>query len=726
MKREIMLTKRMKEILPERGPAIVMLGLLIAIALFALPAAALPCDPVTSSGDTIYNAPGTIDPYTIPQFVNSLNAAFPPFGAPPVWVPTHSDSAKDQYVINVSEFDQQILPPVADNCNVTTTVWGYGGQAKFLVGNVPLGFVRNSPAGTFEAVKGKRVEVKWVNDLSGPSILPVDPTLHWADPNGQGMLYCTQSQLDFLKMMGTGIDCTQPYPPGYPYAQYPVPIVTHLHGAEVQSTSDGGPEQWFTNSGIHGADYATEKKTDPNAAIYQYPNEQLPTTLWYHDHALGMTRLNVLSGLAGFYLLRDPGKEPNLIADIKYEVPLAIQDRNFKTNGDLYFPTVGNSPSDHPYWNPEFFGAVIMVNGLVWPKMDVDQTTYRLRLLDGSNARFYHLQFIDGDGNPVTFYQVGSDGGYYGNPIEHRELTIAPGERADILINFTGVTGPVTVTNDAPYPYPGGADPVPELDGTIMRFDINNNVVPSPTVTTSTTLSTILPNFTGAIPAVIRNHVLFEVANTTADEPVMVLLNGQKWLGVLRTTPAPGTIEEWRFINPTADAHPMHTHLTQFQVIGRQAFDQDAYVADWIAKQYTDCPTRLQPCGSLTDATDSGTERGPPWPNTYSPLDLDVTTYLITGTFIAADPDQNQLGWKDTVQSFPGYVTTIRIRYATNDGTGHQPFYFPFNPTIGPGYVWHCHIVDHEDNEMMLRYKMVIAAPPGPVNKNTPPGQWKT
>jgi FtsP/CotA-like multicopper oxidase with cupredoxin domain len=199
-------------------------------------------------------------------------------------------------------------------------------------------------------------------------------------------------------------------------------MVPHLHGAENPSTSDGGPEQWWTSTGLHGEDYATEQPTDLNAAVYHYPNEQPPGTLWYHDHALGLTRINVFSGLAGYYFLRDPTDQvAPLLPSGKYEVPLAIQDRSFNIDGGLWFPSQGVNPDIHPYWSPEYFGNTIMVNGAVWPKLDVDRGQYRFRILDASNARFYHLYFT----NHMRFTVIGSDDSYLRKPVTVSDLLIA-------------------------------------------------------------------------------------------------------------------------------------------------------------------------------------------------------------------------------------------------------------------------------------------------------------
>ncbi len=233
----------------------------------------------------------------------------------------------------MTQFSEQILPTTDANENPTgfaqTLVWGYGGTAKDAVTGKYLGYFRNSPGATFEVTRGVPTQVTWTNKISTPEMFPVDPTLHWANPNNIPMMDAT---------MQAGMGLAPPYPPGYngePIqvgdvttnldgwdAQSPVPLVTHVHGAVVRSDSDGGPEQWFTADGEHGADYATTKATSSNSAVYYYPNEQEPTTIWYHDHALGVTRLNVMSGLAGFYLIRDPNdKIADKLPTGKYEIP---------------------------------------------------------------------------------------------------------------------------------------------------------------------------------------------------------------------------------------------------------------------------------------------------------------------------------------------------------------------------------------------------------------------
>jgi len=602
-----------------------------------------------------------LDPTTIPKFVNQLVT-------PPVYVPTIVTDAlgnviEHDYVIDVTEFYEQILPTVDALGNPTgfaqTKVWGYGGLIQTTVGLV---YFRNSPAATFEATRGIPIRVKWVNNLGTAAnplshMFAVDPTLHWADPNNLGMPMAPFTA----------------YPPGYPLAQSPVPIATHLHGGEVASTSDGHPDSWFTVNGLKGSAYNSLDATDTNAATFTYPNTQLPTTLWYHDHALGITRINVMSGLAGFYLLRDPVDTiASSLPSGQYEIPIAIQDRTFNLDGSFWFPTIGMNPTIHPYWMPEFFGNTIMVNGKVWPNLNVEPRQYRFRLLDGSNARFYTLSFS----NKMAFTQIGSDGGYLPTAVPLTTLTIAPGERADILVDFSGLAPgtKVILQNTAKAPFPAGAPADPQTVGQIMQITVTTApvVVPTPLPATLNTIPALTPD----VPS--RTMTLIEVMGPAG--PAEILLDGQKWSAPISEQPKVGSTEDWVIVNPTADTHPIHLHLVQFQVISRQPFQTKKYMTDWMM---------INGMPPLTKPT----------------IKLPVTPYL-QGKPVG--PAANEKGWKDTVQVNPGEVTVIRVRYAPQDAVGAAPEInkFTFDPTIGPGYVWHCHIIDHEDNEMMRPYKV--------------------
>ena len=635
--------------------------MVIAVIVFltGIPAVAVPPAPLP---------PGVLNPLTIPKYVNQLTSP------PPVYRYDVKNTTGEYYTVSVTQFEQQILPTHDALGNPTgfgtTTVWGYGGPVKDALTGAALGYASNAPGPSFEASRGTDFFVTYQNNLTGVShLFAVDPTLHWADPNGMGMPMMPYNS----------------YPPGYPEAQSPIPIIPHLHGGEVQSTFDGNPDSWFTPDGIHGTAYNTYTTTDANAAVFWYPNDQPGATLWYHDHALGITRINVMSGLAGFYLLRDPADTGQLPSG-QYEMPLVIQDRTFQTNGDFYFDSLGLNPMDHPYWLPEFFGNTIMVNGLVWPNMDVGQGWYRLRILDGSNARFYELKFVLPDGTAMRFTQIGSDGGYLQAPVSLNKVTIAPGERIDVLIDFTNIPvgTKILLTNGAKAPYPNGVAPDPNTVGQTMQFTVTANpggpapVLPVPL--NQYLAGNAFPTLTAPAATNKRTLVLWEVMGMGG--PLEILLNGQKWAAAPTETPTLGSTEDWIIVNPTADTHPIHLHLVQFQVVSRQKIDIAKYQAAWLAAQ-----------------TDPGinNDNMPPWTIDYTPVEVDATPFL-KGKAKPAEP--NERGWKDTVQVNPGEVTVIRVRWAPIDGA----VAYPFDATVGPGYVWHCHILDHEDNEMMRPY----------------------
>jgi spore coat protein A len=617
----------------------------------------------------------TLDPLTIPKFVNQLVK-------PPVYVPTTVNGV-DYYTINMTAFTQQVLPPPFPQ----TEVWGYGGIVDYnpLTGQANAYF-RFAPGATFEATRGTPINVTWQNLITSSHMFAVDPTLHWANPNVMPM----HPEMPWPN-----------YPPGFPEAQNPVPLIPHLHGGEVHSTSDGHPEAWFASTGTQGPEYNSSVvgTGNPNEARFYYPNQQPPTTLWYHDHALGITRINVMSGLAGFYLLRDPADTTPLPFG-SYEYPIVIQDRSFNIDGSMWFPKVGLDPMVHPYWQPEFFGNTIMVNGKVWPNLNVEQALYRFRLLDGSNARFYELwlQVKPGPLNPMlnppplTFYQIGTDGGYLPAPIPLTRLTIAPGERADIVVDFSSLFpgDTIVVRNRASAPFPNGAAPDPKTVGTIMQFTVAG---PLSDTHQPTTIPLTLPSTVQALTANAPSRTLTLIEKMGMLGPTEIFLDGQKWAGnpiqAISETPKLGSTEDWIIVNPTADTHPIHLHLVQFQLVSRQKFDVNKYLAAWytangVANPMTDLPFTK------------------PTINVGAPL----TGIAALAPYLKGKPTPpaaNEMGWKDTVQVNPGEVTIIRVRFAPIDGT---PAY-TFDPTTGPGYVWHCHILDHEDNEMMRPYKVL-------------------
>jgi len=515
--------------------------------------------------------------------------------------------------IPVSEFTQKLhsqLPP--------TRVWGYA---------------RSFPGPTIDAVRGTATRIAWRNRLRAQqllALLPVDQTLHWADPLG-GM-----HKLPRDRYRG------------------PVPIVTHLHGAETDPASDGHPDAWYTpDYEAKGPGWVREWS--------EYPNRQPAATLWYHDHCLGITRLTTYAGLAGFYLLRDPELERSYgLPSAEFERELVIQDRSFDSNGQLRYAQRGVDPAAHPFWVPEFFGDTLLVNGRVWPYMNVEPRRYRLRVLNGSGARFYRLSLSGGR----PFMQIGTDGGYLPAPVWVQQLVLAPAERADLIVDFAGmaVGSAMVMQNDAPTPFPEGDRPDPRTTGRIMQFRV--------VALTSADASRVPEKLDDIAmlgkPARTRTLTLDEHMGHKG--PLAALLDGKRWTDPVSETPALGETEIWEFANLTADAHPIHLHLVQFQVLGRQAFRADEY------------EELKRP------------ERGPLEPFLVGPV---------------KPPDPNERGWKDTVRTNPGEVTRILVRFAPMNGGEYS-----FDATAEPGYVWHCHILEHEDNEMMRPYAIRRPLPP--------------
>lgn len=593
-----------------------------------------PPDPVPGTAET-----PPLDPLDIPKFQSRLTV-------PETFYPLcfAGERLADGYVVDISRFRRQLLPSGFP----ATTVFGYGGFVKDPVTGYAV-YRRSTPGPTFEARRGKRIYVKWINRLYGPHPLAVDPTLHWANPNGMPAEPPVPWPL---------------FPPGFPLAQSPVPVVTHIHGGENPPGSDGWPENWFT--------YNDENSPVEANDMYIYPNCQQSATLWYHDHTLGITRLNLYAGLSGMYILRDP-KRPmddpgdnsqTVLPHGKYEIPLVIQDRSFFQDGTLAYPWAGNNPDIHPYWVPEFFGDTIMVNGTVWPTLKVERRKYRFRVLNGSNARFYHL-FLPA---AIPVFQIGTDGGYLEKPVEIKTLLLAPAERADILVDFS-VCEPdikIILRNDAKTPYPSGNAADPDTVGQILQFETEG----------SRAFKGYMPVKLNTIPHLVpdapsRYFTLDEISGDGGS--TSALLNNLHWSDPITEFPRVGSTEDWMIANLTVDTHPIHLHLVQFLLVSRQNFDMSAFKE-----------ARLRGSGQLPECFATGCEK---------------------------PPDQNERGWKDTVRMNPGQITRIRMRFAPQgipaDAVRPGMNLYPFNPMEKPGYAWHCHILEHEDNDMMRPFRVI-------------------
>ena len=323
-----------------------------------------------------------------------------------------------------------------------------------------------------------------------------------------------------------------------------------------------------------------------------------------------------------------------------------------------------------------------MVNGATWPYLNVDQTLYRFRLLDGCNARFLNLTLVDLDNNnaSIPFTVIARDQSYLNSSVTEDAILMGPGMRSEILVDFSAVPQGhrILMMNDAAAPYPSGDPVIPGLTDQVMLFNVGSTSSPNPPALPETLNPTLTENSWPTLPTPSRERTLTLTEVQGPGGPLEVLLDGQKWSSPTTELPVAGTTETWNIVNPTMDAHPMHWHLVQFQLVSRQPFDDVNYMNAW---------SQLNGEPPLDHAT-------------ITPGNL---TDYYNGTPTGPEPDE--VGWLDTVTMYPGQVTTIRIRYTQQDGTP-----FDFDPTTGPGYVWHCHIVDHEDNEMMRRQVVINAS----------------
>ncbi|MFI1098270.1 multicopper oxidase family protein [Streptomyces sp. NPDC020917] len=464
-----------------------------------------------------------------------------------------------------------------------------------------------------------------------------------------------------------------PIPPPPYKSEQPFPAnvnvwnVVHQHGGYTPPQSDGTPMQSFSPDGVHAADYATldPSRVRPNEAIYAYTNHDQSCMLWYHDHAMGMTSLNVYAGLAGLYVLRDPADERLGLPSGEFEVPLILQDRTFNSDGSLAYTMTEREGEDTP-----------VVNGKAYPYLAVEPRRYRLRFLNASNERFWRLRFdTPRDVLPqptLPFWLIGTDGGFR-RPLQMLNFLISPAERYDLIVDFSRMPmgTSITLTNyNAPVHFPDGAGP--EITE-VMQFRVTRPLSGPDRTTPPAQLD--LPAVPPAKVApdtrrrqwVVYQHQLFGTMTFNAvpfPEPSQDFVTD-------------GSTEVWEYVNPNHDGHPMHVHLVNFQVLNRQPMDAAAYQAQyeiWI---------------------DGGRK----------PEDLPVLENYLTGPPIPPDPDE-ALSWKDTFKSYPETVTRIVIPDITPP-TG------PIASIPGSGaefpamYIHHCHILEHEDDDLMRPWTIV-------------------
>lgn len=561
--------------------------------------------------------PLLLDPNLQPKFIN-------PVPVPPVIDVTGGGS----YAFDVEPCVQNLglVDPVT-GAPLMTNLWGYDGRY---------------PGPTFVARKDVPVTLEWRNrlvDANGaplPHLLPVDTTIHWDVP-----------------------------------ANWPacgVPIVTHIHGGHTESSSDGLPNQWYTPDYVQtGVGY--------DGPLYYYDNSQEAGTIWYHDHAMGVTRLNVHAGLAGFYLIRDANEDALAAAGNlpvgPYEYGLAIQDRDFTADGQLYrpsFPPLPGGPT--PSIQPEYFGQFILVNGMAWPVMDVEPRQYRLRFLNGSDSRFYDMWLTDPmlpNGAVPTMHQIGTDTGLLNAPVPLTRLLLGCGERADVVMDFSNpaLAGRTFILrNSGKTPFPAGTNTNPRTTGQIMAFRVTQPLNPA---YPPTTLPASLRPVWGPIQALVptpnvpeRQLVLAEMMDQYGRMMPMLGTAAQgaiEFMAPVTENPMLDDTEIWTLYNTTPDAHPIHLHLVSFQILSRQKYRA-----------------------------------------TIDPMTAAVSNVRLIGN--PKSPLPNERGWKDTAIMYPGEVTRV---IATFDREGL--------------YVWHCHILSHEEYDMMRPFYVGQMPVGGPMHR---------
>ena len=448
-----------------------------------------------------------------------------------------------------------------------TRLWGYGSAL---------------PGPTFETRSGQGLLVEWVNELPETHFLPIDHSIH-------------------------GAEADKPE----------VRTVVHLHGAKAPPDSDGYPENWYVPG---------------KSAIYHYPNRQDATMLWYHDHALGINRLNVFAGLFGAFFVRDEFEDSLNLPRGKYEIPLVICDRILDLEGQLNYPVAADDPKKP--WVPEVFGDAILVNGKLFPYLEVEPRKYRFRVLNAANGRSFHLTLSSGQtpNAPLLsgqgFHQIGTDQGLLPAPVPLKILSLAPAERADLIVDFSDNAGSSVILKNE--------------TSSVMQFRVSQKNLHDESILPKTLRPVARIPESAAVKT--RNLSLVEI-DDLVQRPVTMLLNNTHWSMPVTENPVLDSVEIWNLINTTDDAHPIHLHLVKFQILDRRAF----IIADyWMHNEIR--------------------YKAPAMP-----------------------PEPGEAGWKDTVRADPGMITRIIVRFEGFTGR----------------YVWHCHVLEHEDNEMMRPFDVV-------------------
>jgi len=669
-------------------------------------------------GDTVLA--GLSNPAMQPKFVSAVPDALGPGFI--------YDTSRGKIKVAVGQTVQYTGLVGPGGAPVPTTLWGYGDNNFF-----------TWPGRTFQVRSYEPLEVKWENRLIDAFGVPY-PYIITGKNNGPYGDFSGRPVYDTNLHWAYSLHGYE----GFSIENDGVPVVAHVHGGHSDFLFDGNPEFFFSPGyAIRGPQWLEKK--------YLYDNSQPAGTIWYHDHALGITRLNVYAGMAGFYIIRDDfdtgliGNPLDLPAH-PYEAALAIQDKMFKENGELFYPAfpgdpyyedfiVGEDaelpgalfPDGGPTGLAEFFGDHMVVNGVIWPQMNVEPRNYRLRLLNGCDSRFLAVQFFEVPAGatdfstvtagPLPFTVIGSDQGLASSPTVVDTLLMETGSRYDTIFDFKDVNpgNRVIMKNiggDEPF---GGDIPGPQVfDCTdrIMAFDV---VLPLDTAVPDVTPTGI--NFGPVVPTPtrLRKVALFEgkdefgrlqpllgtaePATDYAGNPInwpdtpvysSVGLIGQMegsiaWHSPTTENPALGSTEEWEIWNMTGDAHPVHLHLVNFEILGRQEIVWDSATTEDDRVLDPTGMTAPVPIGDGTYLLAQSTVQ-------HNSVAGDSGTYGMgfrianptSGAAVSQPDGYVENAPKDMVTALPGQITRIK---AVFDKPGR--------------YVWHCHILSHEDHEMM-------------------------
>jgi len=448
------------------------------------------------------------------------------------------------------------------------------------------GFNSSSPGPIFETRSGQGLLVEWVNELPVKHFLPIDYNLHGAERD-----------------------------------KPEVRCVIHLHGGKTPPASDGYPESWVV----------------PGKSLFcHYPNQQDAALLFYHDHTMGINRLNIYAGLQGLFVIRDQTEAALNLPSGAYEIPLLLYDRFLRNDGQLEYPV---SPDPKAPWVPEIYSNAMLANGKLSPYLDVEPRRYRFRVMNGSNARFFRISF----GDLLPMQVIGADQGLLAAAVTMKRVLLGPAERADLVFDFSAHAGEKILLKSDSFD--------------IMQFRV------AQAGGKDTSLPPQRLRQVDRIPemkAVKTRRLTLDESLDGLQESMGMTLNKTPWHMPVTERPVLDTTEIWELVNLTEDTHPIHLHLVRFQILDRRPFDKFAY----------------QDKGEL---------------HFYGP---------------AVAPGLDESGWKDTVRCEPGVVTRIIV---------------PFEGYTGR-YVWHCHILEHEDNEMMRPYEVIAEAlnaalPDGPTSR---------